>query len=125
MENLTTTVLGAIRDSNAGISTLDMLESLRLCGPTTLKTTLSRLNKAGKILRLKRGVYSTNPLKDAFSAAQATFNGYLGFSSALYLHKLITESPFSITVVTTNKSASKPFGMYEFRAGSWRKRRGI
>ena len=61
-------------------------------------------------------MYASNPLKDAFAAAQATFNGYLGFSSALYLHKFITETPFTITVVTTNTSASKVFGHYEFRA---------
>ena len=122
MENLSRTVLAAIRDSNAGISTLDVLESLRLCDTFTLKTTLSRLGKAGKILRLKRGVYATNPLKDAISAAQATFSGYIGFSSALYIHKLIAESPFSITVVTTDKSASKAFGAYEFRAVALKER---
>lgn len=116
MENLSRTVLEAIRDSSAGISTLDVLEGLKLCDGFTLKTTLSRLNKKGRILRLKRGTYATTPLKDAFSAAQATFSGYIGFSSALYLYKLIAELPFSITVVTTGKSASKTFGAYEFRA---------
>ncbi len=116
MESLSRTVLAAIRDSDGGISTLDVLEGLQLCDAFTLKTTLSRLSKAEKILRLKRGVYTTNPLKDAFSAAQATFSGYLGFSSALYIHKLVAELPFTITVVTTNKSASKTFGVYEFRA---------
>lgn len=116
MESLARTVLEAIEDSNEGISRLDMLESLRLCDDFTLKTTLSRLNKAGKILRLKRGVYATNPLKNAFSAAQATFGGYVGFSSALYLHKLTTEYPFSITIVTNNKSSSKSVGAIEFRA---------
>lgn len=115
-ETLPVTVLDAIRNSPSGIASLDVLESLRLCDADTLKTTLSRLNRSGRILRLKRGVYSENPLRDAFAAAQATFNGYLGFSSALYLHKLITEVPFTAIVVTTNTSGSKVFGQYEFRA---------
>lgn len=116
MESLTTVVLEAVKNSPSGIAALDLLRSLELCDQFTLKTTLSRLNKAGKIVRLKRGVYATNPIKNVFAAAQATFNGYLGFSSALYLHGLIAETPFSITVVTPNESALKVFGMYEFRA---------
>ena len=115
-ESITQKVLQAIEKSPNGIITLDILESLRLCDVSTLKTTLSRLNKQGRLIRLKRGIYASNPLKDAFAAAQATFRGYIGFSSALYLHKLIAETPFTITVVTTNTSASKVFGQYEFRA---------
>lgn len=115
-ESITQKVLQAIEKSPDGIITLDILESLRFCGVSTLKTTLSRLNKKRKLIRLKRGVYASNPLKDVFAAAQITFKGYIGFSSALYLHKLITETPFTITVVTTNTSASKVFGHYEFRA---------
>lgn len=115
---ITRKVLSAIENSPSGIATLDIIESLKLCDRNTLKTTLSRLNKSGKILRLKRGVYSSNPLKDAFAAAQAVFNGYLGFSSALYLHGLITELPFTVTVVTTGVSRLKRIGNYEFRAVS-------
>lgn len=116
MESLVTRIRDAIKNSPNGITTLDILEGLSICDSLTLKTTLSRLGKAGKIIRLKRGVYSTTPLTDAFAAAQSTFEGYIGFSSALYLHKLITESPFVITVVTKYKSSIKRFGSYEFRA---------
>ncbi|MBI5636137.1 hypothetical protein HY993_04210 [Candidatus Micrarchaeota archaeon] len=111
-------VLQAIVKSRFGVSDLAFLESLKLTDSLSLKTTLSRLNKAGKILRLKRGVYSSNPLVDEFYCAQSVYNGYLGFSTALYLHKLITEVPFTIFVVTTSQSKSKNFGEYEFKAVS-------
>lgn len=109
-------VLSAIANSPNGIAALDVLESLRFAGNDTLKTTLSRLNKQASILRLKRGVYSVNPMQDAFACAQAMFPGYVAFSSALYLHKLIAEVPFVIYVATVQESQVKRFGQYEFRA---------
>ena len=106
----------AIEIAPSGIATLDVLESLRLSSRDTLKTTLNRLNKKGAIARLKRGTYASLPLRDGFAGALATFNGYLGFSSALYLQKITTEQPFTITVVTTSTSATKAFDQYEFKA---------
>ena len=111
-------VLEAIEGSPSGIAPLDVLESLRLSDRQTLKTTLSRLNRQGRILRLKRGVYSTNPMRDSLACGQNVFNGYLGFSSALYVHGMITETPFTITVVTADKSETRRIGEYEFRAVS-------
>ena len=116
MESLTEKIRRAVENSPDGIAELEILESLRLCDKSTLKTTMSRLSKSGKIIRLKRGVYSSNPIRDAFAAAQHTYNGYLGFSSALYIHRLITELPFLVTVVTTHRSASMAIGAYEFKA---------
>ena len=116
MAKLIDQVMNAIQNAPNGIITLDLLKSLKLCDSFTLKTTLSRLSKSGRIIRLKRGTYSVNPIENAFIAAQATFSGYIGFSSALYLHMLIAEMPFSITVVTVNESKLKKFGSYEFRA---------
>ena len=115
-DTISSKVLKAIEKSPNGIIALDMLESLRVADRSTLKTTLSRLNKAGKIIRLKRGLYSHNPIQDVFATAQATFKGYLGFTSALYLHKLIAEMPFTIVVVTTHTSKSKTLGIYESKA---------
>lgn len=115
-------VLKAVEQSPSGIANLDVLQSLRLCGAATLKTTLSRLRKQGRIIRLKRGTYASNPPKDAYACAQATFNGYLGFSTALYLHELIAEIPFTITVVTTATSRTKAIGEYTFRAVALREK---
>ncbi|MFA5247196.1 MAG: hypothetical protein WC408_04890 [Candidatus Micrarchaeia archaeon] len=109
-------VLKAVEGSPQGIASLDVITSLGLSDADTVKTTLSRLNKSKRIIRLKRGVYSSNPLKDQFAAAQATFNGYVGFSSALYLHKLTSELPFRITIVTRDSSKTKQAGGFEFKA---------
>ncbi len=122
MVSLTEKVLKAVENSPSGIATLDVLKSLRLCDEFTLKTTLSRFCKSGRIIHLKRGVYSSKPMRDVFVAAQSAFGGYLGFSSALYIHKLITEVPFSITIVTPSTSALKVFPPYEFRAISMKKK---
>lgn len=116
LDSTTSKIYDAIERSPFGITTLDILTSLRLCDNFTLKTILSRLNKAKKIIRLKRGVYSVYPLIDGFVAAQASFNGYLGFSTALYLHKLTTEFPFTVFVVTVNTSKIKKIGQIEFMA---------
>ena len=116
MDSLTEKIRRAVENSPNGIAELETLESLQLCDKFTLKTTLSRLGKSNRIIRLKRGVYSSNPIRDTFIAAQCIYNGYIGFSSALYVHKLIAELPFTVTVVTTYKSASKVIGAYEFRA---------
>jgi len=109
-------VLQALEQSPLGIANLDLLASLRFGSRNSLKVTIARLGKAGRLLRLKRGAYSVSPMKDALACAQATFNGYLGFSAALHVHKLIIETPFVITVVTSAYSGSKRFGEYEFRA---------
>jgi predicted transcriptional regulator of viral defense system len=114
-KNISAGVLNAIENSPGGISNLELLGSLELCDQNTLKTSLSRLNKAGKIMRLKRGLHSSNPLRDPFVAGQELFGGYLGFTNALYLHKIITEMPFRITVVTSTASSTKAIGSYEFK----------
>ena len=116
MDSLTENIRRAVENSPNGVARLETLESLQLCDKFTLKTTLSRLCKSHRIIRLKRGVYSSNPIRDMFIAAQCTYNGYIGFSSALYVHKLIAELSFTVTVVTTYKSASSTIGAYEFRA---------
>ncbi len=116
MDKLTERLVKAVQNSPDSIAELETLESLQLCDAFTLKTTMSRLCKAGKLIRLRRGVYSANPINDVFTAAQRIYAGYLGFSSALYIHKLIAELPFVVTVVTAYKSGSKRIGAYEFRA---------
>lgn len=109
-------VAEAVEKSPSGIASLDVLASLGLCGFDTLKTTLSRLARSGAIVRLKRGVYSANPLRDIFACGQAVFGGYIGFSSALYLHGLIDETPFTVTVVTPAVSGSRSLGDFELLA---------
>lgn len=109
-------VLDAIRSSPDGLASLDVLDSLGFCDRLTLKTTISRLNKSGRIMRLKRGVYSVKPMRDALACAQDAFNGYLGFSTAMRVHGLISEIPFTLFVVTPGVSKRVEFGDYEFQA---------
>ncbi|OIO21210.1 hypothetical protein COV61_03370 [Candidatus Micrarchaeota archaeon CG11_big_fil_rev_8_21_14_0_20_47_5] len=113
---ITEEVLKAVESSPFGIASLEVLGSLQLCSFPTLKTTISRLNRAGRIIRVKRGVYSATPVRDPYALAQAIFGGYVGFSGALYLHKLNTEMPFTIIIVTPHLSKTRSFGEYEFRA---------
>jgi len=114
--NVTQRLLKAIEGSPSGIASLDVLKSLALADERTLKTTLSRLGRSGRIIRLKRGAYSVNPIRDAYVCGLTLFRGYLGFTSALHLHGLITEVPFTVTVVTVADSKLKRIGEYEFRA---------
>lgn len=120
-QKVVTRLLKAAEGSPDGVITLELLDSLKLASRQTLKVTLSRLAKSGRLLRLKRGVYCTNPMRDAFAAASAIFNGYVGFGSALYLHRMLAEIPFTIIVVTKATSAAKELGQYEFRAVSFGK----
>ena len=106
----------AIEESPSGIASLDVLKSLRLTDSSTLKTILSRLNQSGRIIRLKRGVYSSKPIRDAYCCAQALFNGYVGFAGALHVHKIIAEIPFMVVVVTPATSKTRVFNNFEFKA---------
>ena len=59
---------------------------------------INRYVKEGRIIRVKRGMYarSANP----FYIASMLFGGYVGFSSALYLHGLKPEIEATVTVCT-------------------------
>ena len=93
----------------------------------TLSVLLSKLAKKGWITRLKKGVYfinylNKNTLEDIFIAAQDIFNGYIGFSSALYLYGAVDEFPSVIYVCTAKKSSSITVNKIELRAVSLGKR---
>ena len=114
------------RSAKHGIVPIDIFKSLQLCGESTLKVILSRLLKKGALIKLKNGLYSWNVegggVEDFFYASQATYDGYLGFSTALYLHGLTDQYPFTLFVVTPNKSASKRIGDVELKAVAMHKR---
>lgn len=84
---------------------------------TYLKILLSRYEKAGRIIRLKKGIYVTKDYidevqkKDSFSfytefAAGLIYQpSYLSLEYILYRHNLLTEVPRNITSVTLNKTS--------------------
>lgn len=93
---------------------------------TYLKILLSRYEKAGRIIRLKKGMYVT---KDYINEAQkkGSFSFYMEFAAGiiyqpsylsleyiLYRHNLLTEVPRNITSVTLNKTSrfSNAFGHF-------------
>ncbi len=82
-----------------------------------LRVFLSRLEKRGDIIRLKRGLYTSRTYCDAvknrgkwpqyleFIAAQFYSPAYLSLDYELYRHNLLTEMPVNFTLVTANKTA--------------------
>ncbi len=114
--NVTAGVLRALELSPSGIAPLDVLASISNASRGTLLATLCRLAREKRIVRLKRGAYSVSPIRDGYAAAQAKFGGYIAFASALKLHGLIAEEPFTITVATPNYSKTVRAGNLEFRA---------
>lgn len=115
-------VLAAIELSPSGIAPLDVLASISPASRGTLLATLCRLAREKRVVRLKRGVYSVAPIRDGYAAAQAKFGGYIAFSSALRLHGLISEEPFTITVATPVVSKAVRAGNLEFRAVALKER---
>jgi predicted transcriptional regulator of viral defense system len=88
-----------------------------------LRNQLSRWNKQGLIVQLKRGLYLLNRndrVKEPsrfFLANQLVFPSYVSLESALSYYHLIPEAVYQITSVTTGKPAQyvSPEGDYAFR----------
>ncbi|MFH0837454.1 MAG: hypothetical protein V1870_04955 [Candidatus Aenigmatarchaeota archaeon] len=100
--------------ANHKIITFEIIESWRVCNKNVLKVVIHNLLKKSLFITLKKGVYIVQPpftkgivIEDQFYTAQSLFNGYIGFASALYVHKLMDEMPFTVFIATRNKSFSK------------------
>lgn len=65
----------------------------------TIERTLRRYESSGAITKLKRGLYAKTTANQ-FSVALQVYIGYIGFSSALYLHGLKTELEANVYVCT-------------------------
>ncbi|MCX6778580.1 MAG: hypothetical protein NT157_06930 [Candidatus Micrarchaeota archaeon] len=90
-----------------------VLASLSLTSDNSLRVTLSRLAKKGEIYAPARGVYVSRQA-DPFWVATRLFPGYVSLTTALYLHHLIDEYPFTV-FVASEKRASVRLGQHEFR----------
>jgi predicted transcriptional regulator of viral defense system len=87
------------------------------------------LSSKGYLHRLKKGVYliqkkpSDQPLiENPYKIALALFKGYIAFSSALRIYDLLDYEPFTIFVVTKNRSIEKRIGEYTFKSVAMGKR---
>jgi len=90
--------------------------------PYQVNKVCSSLSSKGYLHRLKKGVYLVQKkpsdipvIKNAYTIALALFRGYIGFSSALRLYDLIDYEPFTIFVVTGNRSMEKTIGEYTLK----------
>ena len=90
---------------------------------------LSSLEKKGYLYRLKRNLYlvqkrpGENPtIENPYRIALALYSGYIGFSTALRQYDLIEYEPFTIFVITPEKSASVDIGNYTIQAVAMGKR---
>ncbi len=109
----------ATRSAKHGLVTMELFKALKLCSDGTLKVIVSRLLKKKALTKLKNGVYVwtvERGIDDVFYAATFVFNGYLAFSTALYLHKLNDQFPFTMFVATHEQSASRSIGEVEVKA---------
>jgi predicted transcriptional regulator of viral defense system len=91
--------------------------------------TLQKINKLthsliskGYLYPLKRGSYLVNPrpskqpiINNPFTIAPYITKGYLGFSSALRLYDLLDYEPFTIFIVTKEKSQHTTIGNYVYQ----------
>ena len=83
----------------------------------------------GYLYPVKRGIYIVNEvpsekpiISNPFKLASYINKGYIGFSSALRLYDLISYEPFTIFIVTQNKSSKVTVGNYLFKTVSMGKR---
>ena len=81
---------------------------------------IARMVKAGEIVRIKQGLYETNPKADGVLLAEAIYGpSYLSFEYALSYHGLIPEAVYQYTSSTFEKKRTKlfetPFGVFCYR----------
>ena len=117
------------------ISALDMAYNEEIGGvfpdlkPRQINKICSNLSSKGYLHRLKKGIYLVQKkpsdipaIKNPYKIALALFKGYIGFSSALRIYNLLDYAPFTIFVVTANKSKEEKIGEYTFKAVAMGKR---
>lgn len=71
---------------------------------------LGRMVEAGEIVRLKRGLYETDPNTPPYLVANALYGpSYISFEYALMRHNVIPEFVYEITCATYGKRKTKIF----------------
>lgn len=109
----------------AGPISFDTIKSWKICSHGTLKVVMHNLVKKGYFQRIKKGLYLAKKYRaehDILLFAQSLYNGYLAFSTALYIHKLSEEAPFTVFVATKSISQERHYGNYAIKAVSLKKR---
>lgn len=110
--------------SSADMAYTDEMEDIfPILKPHQINKICYSLSSKGYLYRLKKGIYLVQKkpsqfpaIKNPYKIASALFKGYIGFSTALRLYDLIDYEPFTIFIVTENKSIEKIIGEYTFKA---------
>ncbi len=88
----------------AGFVEFGVLDSLGLTSSNSLRVTLSRLVGAGEFYNPVQGVYVSKDA-DPLRIATRLRPGYLSLTTALYLHHLIDEYPFTLYVASAGRGS--------------------
>lgn len=90
--------------NKARIVEFRVLDSLGLTSQNSLRVTLNKLVRAGEFYNPTRGVYVSKDA-DPFWVATTIRPGYLSLGTALYLHHLIEEYPFTVFVASSSRAS--------------------
>lgn len=121
LSNLEEKVYFAALEAKGSTVSFETIKSWDVCSYGTLKVVVHSLVKKGYLQRIKKGVYiakkpNEEPLQDAMLMGQSLYDGYLAFSTALYIHKLSEDMPFTIFVATKYSSYERKLGNYSVKA---------
>ncbi|MBI4162877.1 MAG: hypothetical protein HY513_04285 [Candidatus Aenigmarchaeota archaeon] len=106
---------------DSGAVKFETIKTWGIASNGTMKVVMHNLVKKGYFQRIKKGVYIAKkpgepPLLDALYIAENIYKGYLAFSTALFIHKLAEELPFSIYIATKYASYQRTEGAYKIKA---------
>ncbi len=110
-----------LSNSKNKIFTIDMIKRFNFDDYGSLRWLLADMVKKGWLIRIKNGTYYLNEpgkagIDDIFKVATYLYNGYLAFSSALYIYNAIAERPYVVYVATRTTSRLRRIGEIEVRA---------
>ncbi len=112
----------ALQNSGNHLFDTGLIRSYKLCSNGMLLPALASLVKKGWLTRIKRGLYTTDISTDPFKIGPYMFNGYLAFSSALYVYNAYDETPSVVYVANVNISAARHIGGIEVKGVAMHKR---
>lgn len=107
-------LLDRLRASRRATFTARDVAKLVTANPASVSMRLLRLRQAGRILEVKRGIY-TLPETREIAIASAVGQGYVSFLSALAHHGLTTQIPREFAVVTGRRPGTITFRESVFR----------
>ncbi|GFP20159.1 hypothetical protein HKBW3S03_01660 [Candidatus Hakubella thermalkaliphila] len=99
-------LLRTLRGFNKPYFTVADLEKILGMERNSLYVTLNRLVDSGVLIRLKRGVYQPEfqSLELEKVANELYYPSYLSFESALSRYGILSQTPYTLTFATTNRS---------------------